>query len=265
MYVTYMSAHIEPRSVDSYLSGICSGLESYFPHVREARKSRLVSRTLRGCKRRYSQPVSRAQPMSVDDLGTIHDALHSSTSHDDKLFLALVFTGFYALMRLGELVHSDNPVLRDPRKLTLRDNVTYHRSHYQFTLPTHKADLFESNSILIRAQSNRPDPVRVFTSYISSRDALAGFRPQLWLREDGSVPTREWFMRRLRRFRPKLTGHSMRCGGTTFLAMTGVTPENIRRMGRWSSNAWEIYVRKHPVILQAFVFGGQATGDPTAA
>ena len=48
-YVVYMSHHISPRSVQTYLSGIVSQLEPFFPSVCEACSSRLVQRTLKGC------------------------------------------------------------------------------------------------------------------------------------------------------------------------------------------------------------------------
>src|SRR5580704_11500457 len=34
-FVVYMSYHIKPQSVDSYLSGICNQLEPHFPDVRK--------------------------------------------------------------------------------------------------------------------------------------------------------------------------------------------------------------------------------------
>jgi hypothetical protein len=52
-FVVYMCAHIEPRSVNSYLSGICNQLETFFPEVRARRNGALVSRTLAGCMRRF--------------------------------------------------------------------------------------------------------------------------------------------------------------------------------------------------------------------
>ena len=50
-YTVFMSHHIKPRSVSTYLSGICQQLEPYFPHVRAARHSPLVEQTLKGCMR----------------------------------------------------------------------------------------------------------------------------------------------------------------------------------------------------------------------
>ncbi|TFK78629.1 hypothetical protein K466DRAFT_507013 [Polyporus arcularius HHB13444] len=51
LYVVFQSHHIEPRSVDAYLSGICSELEAFYPAARANRRSPLVARTLKGCKR----------------------------------------------------------------------------------------------------------------------------------------------------------------------------------------------------------------------
>src|ERR1700730_5078785 len=46
LYAVYMSHHIKPSSVDSYLSGISFSLESFFPDVRNARHHRLVTATV---------------------------------------------------------------------------------------------------------------------------------------------------------------------------------------------------------------------------
>ena len=45
LFVTYQSTFINPRSVDSYLSGIANQMEVFFPDVRHNRNSALVSRT----------------------------------------------------------------------------------------------------------------------------------------------------------------------------------------------------------------------------
>ena len=52
LYTIFMSHHIKPSSVTSYLSGICQQLEPYFPNVHSACNSSLVNRTIKGsmCK-----------------------------------------------------------------------------------------------------------------------------------------------------------------------------------------------------------------------
>ncbi|OJA16634.1 hypothetical protein AZE42_12875 [Rhizopogon vesiculosus] len=94
-FVVWLSHHIEPRSVDSYLSGIVSRIEVYYPDARAARRSQLVARALRGCKRRFSQPVKRKFPLSRMD---VDRALADCTgSYNDCLFTAMLVTGFETL------------------------------------------------------------------------------------------------------------------------------------------------------------------------
>ena len=50
-FTVYMCHHINPRSVNSYLSSISQQLETNFPSVKEARNSTLVHCTLQGCMR----------------------------------------------------------------------------------------------------------------------------------------------------------------------------------------------------------------------
>jgi hypothetical protein len=47
-YAVYISSHINPKSADSYLSGICWQLEPFFPDVCKNRWSLLVSCTIKG-------------------------------------------------------------------------------------------------------------------------------------------------------------------------------------------------------------------------
>jgi hypothetical protein len=51
----------------------------------------------------------------------------------------------------------------------------------------------------------------------------------------------------------------MRAGGATALALAGVQPDVIQGMGRWASSAFQIYIRKNPVLLQAFLFSHPPT------
>jgi len=48
-FIVYMSSHISPRSVKSYLSGLVQQLEPDFPSIREIWSSRLISKVMRGC------------------------------------------------------------------------------------------------------------------------------------------------------------------------------------------------------------------------
>jgi len=95
--------------------------------------------------------------------------------------------------------------------------------------------------------------------YLQSRDRLFPIHPQLWLTSSGRVPTRHWFIKRLRSFFPKeIAGQSLRAGGATSLAEAGADLATIQAAGRWASKAFQIYIRKNPVLLHAVIFGRPA-------
>lgn len=259
-YVVFLSTHIKPDSVNSYLSGICRQLEAFYPEVRHNRKSLLVSRTMTGCMRRFGRPVKRKAPLSHANLLFVLDSIISAPSHDDLLFAALMVTGFHALLRLGELVFPDKKKLRNYKKIALRHSVSVTSDHFSFFLPSHKADpFFEGNTILVQKNTTPTDPYNPFLNYLASRDNRFPIHPELWLTSSGQVPTRHWFIKRLRTFFPKeIAGQSLRSGGATSLAEAGADLATIQAAGRWASKAFQIYIRKHPVLLHAMIFGRPA-------
>jgi hypothetical protein len=257
-----MSSFIKPQSIRTYLSGIVSTLEPFFPEVRKNRTSTLVARTLTGCIKMRGSDASRKLPFSTSDLQHLHSIYWTSPQYDDLLFLCITFTGFHGLMRLGELVAHDNPKLRSMRKAVKRHTVTFHNDppHMSFTLPMHKADrLYEGSTIVIEQRNSDLDPLAIFHRYLSSRDRLYKWHPLLWLRESGIPPTRSWYIQRLRAHFPSdYAGHSLRSGGATALALANVPTDRIRLAGRWSSDTFQIYIRKNPILLNAVISGGAA-------
>jgi hypothetical protein len=254
-YTTFQSFFINPKSVDSYLSGICNQLEPFFPDIRKNRASSLVTRTLAGAKRYRGTATIRKSPLTIANLLFVSHDLAPSTDHDDLLFNAQLNTGFTALLRLGELTWPNKIALRDYRKVTLRSSLKFDEREYSLWLPTHKADTtFEGNRIVVRRISDAPNPQLVMEQYIKSRDALFPFHPQLWLKADGTIPLRAWFIKRLRHyFGTDIAGQSLRAGGATAMAEAGAVPELIKGAGRWSSLAFERYIRKNPVVLHALI------------
>ena len=256
-FIVFMCHHIRPKSVDSYLSGICQQLEPYFPSVRDVRKSIICKRTLAGCKRLRGVPTIRKRALSIDDLTQVIQHYSNSSSHDDLLFVSQILTGFFALMRLGELTVPDDKSIFDHRKITSRTLVSLSNNDYHFFLPGHKADkFFEGNTIIIQRRADFINPLLHFKKYLSSRDRLFPFSSDLWLRADGSRPSQTFFIRRMKLFfSHDVAGQSMRSGGATYLAELGVSPNLIQAIGRWASSAFQIYIRKNPVLLQALLFG----------
>jgi hypothetical protein len=254
-YTVYMSHQINPRSVNTYLSGISQQLETYFPKAKEARNSTLVRRTYQGCLRMKGVATVRKRALTIDDLRLVVEHYRHSELHDDLLFVAMLLTGFFGLLRLGEMTFPNDPSLHNWKKVTRRNTVKLQDTIYEFTLPGHKADrFFEGNRIIIPARRFTLHPLRHFSQYLTSRDSIHPVASPLWLTEAGSVPTRSFFVNRLRIFFEKnVAGQSMRAGGATALAEHGVSPAIIQASGRWASEAFLVYIRKNPTLLQGFL------------
>ncbi|KAF8231978.1 hypothetical protein L208DRAFT_1398121 [Tricholoma matsutake] len=105
-----------------------------------------------------------------------------------------------------------------------------------------------NTDILFTTQSIA-DPVGLLCRYTNKCDSLHGLQAALWLRQDGTHPTRSWFDRKFFAILSHdFRGHSPRAGGATFLAALGLSESVIQAIGRWSSAAWKINIRENPTI-----------------
>ena len=259
LFTVYMAHQINPRSVASYLSGILQQLEPYFPEVQKSRSSPLVTRMLQGCLQAKSKPVSCKCALTLANLTTVLDYYNSSLQHDDLLFVAMLLTGFFALMRLGEMAYPDNPSIQDFCKVTKWSSLQLSGNQYFFhLLAGHKADrFFEGNLVIIRRQQLQHDPLHHFWQYLFSQDrVLSSISSPLWLTEAGDIPTRSFLIHCLRQFfGSDVGGQSMRAGGATSLTENGTPSSLIQSIGRWASMAFQIYVHKNPILIHALLLG----------
>ena len=163
-------------------------------------------------------------------------------------------------MRLGELIFSDKKALRNYQKISLRHSISILPSRYSFFLPSHKGDrFFEGNTIIVQKIDGPTDPYKPFLRYITSQDKKFPLNLELWLTSRGNVPTRHWFLSRLQTFFPRnIASQSLRSGGATSLTEAGADLATIQAVGRWSSDAFRIYIRKNPVLIHAILLGRPA-------
>ncbi|CAG8488647.1 15818_t:CDS:2 [Cetraspora pellucida] len=85
-------------------------------------------------------------------------------------------------------------------------------------------------------------------SYTPGRDTL-------FIKADGSIATKCWFIESLKSLLPRtnLTEHSFRASGTTELVLRGVQLPIIKKIGRWSSDAFQRYIQTHPATMAAIL------------
>ncbi|KAF8221871.1 hypothetical protein L208DRAFT_1527662, partial [Tricholoma matsutake] len=113
----------------------------------------------------------------------------------------------------------------------------------QYHLPYHKSDPFYCGTDVILTKQDVANPVALLWEYVSWRDRLHGARSALFLWENGLHPSRSWFdLKFFTILDCRYGGHSPRTGYTTLLASLGLSESIMQAVGRWSSDAWKIYI-----------------------
>ncbi|KAM5540367.1 hypothetical protein V8D89_005825 [Ganoderma adspersum] len=212
-----------------------------------------VQTTIRGSRKTRADPVHRKAPLRLSHLASFQTLARQTGNYDDFLFLTILTAAFFACHRIGELVAPNDRSLWDWRKLIRRQSFSADRDHATYHLPYHKGDPFYQGTdirLLRATASGGINPVQILRDYVSRRDHRHGARTPLFLRADGSRPTRSWFERRLFSVLPRSDygGHSARAGGATHFASLGLSEDVLHALGRWSSQSWSIYIRDHPTI-----------------
>ena len=193
--------------------------------------------------------------LTLDDLQLVLDHYHATSNHNDLLLISMILTGFFALMRLGELTFPDHWSLQNWQKISQQNSVKITNKYYEFHLPVYKADCyFEGNRIVVRTKQFCHNPLTYFCAYMVSRDCIHPLSLPFWLMENRDVPTQSFFMSCLcELFKVDIAGQSMCVGSATSLAEHGVPPSIIQPLGRWLSQAFLIYVRKNPALIQGML------------
>ena len=187
----------------------------------------------------------------MEHLSSFVNEARRTHKYDDLLFATIMSCCFYGCHRSGELVLKGKKEV-DWRKIIKRSSLHFSPGYVGYRLPYHKSDpFFRGTDILFSAQEIA-DPVSLLQEFVHARDAIHGAHRALFLREDGSHPTCAWFDSKLFSFVDRsFGGHSPRVGGATFYAALGLSESVIMALGRWSSEAWKIYIRDNPCVRAA--------------
>lgn len=204
------------------------------------------------------EPSRQDYPITRQDLATICSKLPALDSTAVACATIATFL-FHSLGRVSELLHSpEAPPLTSQSLHAIKEGNGL-RTTYKFLLQRPKIrtgedqwlDPIESNYC-----SPSTDPHSLLFHYLDLRkrkgeDDLTK-NSVMWITSEGTPLTAKMF----KKYILKVTGHtigecSFRAGGATMLAALRVPFEDIRRLGRWQSDAFERYIRNHSLILKS--------------
>jgi len=210
-----------------------------------------------------SSKRAKRVPFTPAIIISIREHLDLDTPKDAAIFACLTTT-FYAVARLGEFTV---PSLKDfhPSKHITRMNVSegQDRNHLPVTifhLPSTKSSPTMGEDAYWAAQTGPSDPKAALANHLRINIAEDSAPLFSWKHPKGLRPlTRTEFLKRLTNIPspttplPNLKGHSIRIGGTLEYLLRGVPFDVVKSMGRWSSEAFTLYLRQHAMILAPYI------------
>ena len=255
------SKNFHPNTIEQYLGGIGRYFRkagvSDWEHMRTSSELKEV---LDGIRKSYGEShcTESKNENSIMTINTMATLCHKADTLeidpiDRELFKAILSIGFWGLHRLDELVDADEETVRrqrSHRRILLSSVVitkTSEGMELEYWLPGHKADRFGvGNKISLEQYTDDSVcPVRRTMEYLLRRSEKRLETPAFLVTSEGLVPTRSWFMSRVREYSGCQTwgSKSLRAGGATWLAENGYTESAIKERGRWRSSAYKRYIK----------------------
>lgn len=214
-----------------------------FPSVNSHR----IRLLLKSCsKTAVHREVKRRSGLFLRDVVDLTDRL-TKNSRIDLVMKAVILVGFWGLARLGEITqHKDHPHIFLRRKdVRFSEDGKSARLHVRLAKTAAPGEI---QFLRLRAQPNKLDPVNVIQEILTTipGDDNDPLFPGLslsepirkapivaFLKANGPLDGSQW------------GGHSLRIGGASFQHEFGRPLQSLKRLGRWKSSSYKLYIRKY--------------------
>ena len=249
-FVAYLSLKMRAyRTVNCYLSAINFRCKS-MGHPGFSQNF-IVQKMLEGLKR-LNKPGDTRLPITEELLFRIIDKLPNicSSTFETHLFSSAFSLAYYGFFRVGELVLSKK---WQAHQVVAIHNVTFApqggKEIIRIIVPFSKTDQYgQGATIEIAETGSKICPVFLLKNYLGQRPNVKG---PLYCHFGGSYVTRYQFSCVLRKVfkyiginnSASFRTHSFRIGAASSHFEKGTSEEEIKRLGRWKSNAYKSYIR----------------------
>jgi hypothetical protein len=254
-YVAFLfNQGLKGTTIKVYLSAVRSlHVFSNMPPTVHSEKLLLA---LKGAAR-MSKPPDRKLPITYQLLAAIMPNLEGR--HDELLLKTVMCTAFFGCFRAGEVC------LQDKEAFSVKKHLTYGDVSFDATLTTITIYLKQSKTdtlsqgvhvkigcsgthvcaycLMRRFIDQHPCPVPTSPLFIN--------RHSLVLRKAYFISTTKLILAIAGHDPSLYSGHSFRAGSATTGASAGFSAWELKMLGRWSSDAYQLYLRK-PELASAF-------------
>ena len=191
-------------------------------------------------------------PITVEIMAKIKKVLHGThKEHDSIMLWAACCLPFFGFLCCGEFTVPTQAAYAPEEHLSLPDIAIDNRlspSVVQVKIKQSKTDPFHQGMQLYLGKTDEDIcPITGILPYLAIRGAKPG---PLFVLEDGTYLTRQRFAALLLSTLLQAgisdrcyTTHSFRIGAATTAKDSGISDVHIKILGRWKSNAYQLYVR----------------------
>lgn len=248
LFATFLARTVQHSTIKVYMSAVRS------LHIEQGCPDPLLNclrlqRVLRGIKRSQGDSAARRLPVTDTVMLLIVKAL-DLTLPDYCMFWAACNLAYFGFLRSAEFTVPNLASFSSDIHLGLADvavDSTVNPSCLRINIKASKTDPFRKGcSIHIGRGSSPLCAIQSLLAYLAVRGNTAG---PLFLHQDGRPLTRATLSTWLRRIlssaglQGNFSSHSFRIGAATVAARNGVPDHLIQALGRWSSNAYQLYIR----------------------
>ena len=237
---------------------------------------------LRGITKTYSKARKLKIPLTPEKLRKIILALHNNNrTHNADTFTAALTLAVYGLLRVGEYTtpsqHNFDPAIHLLRRdISVALAADGSPSYLDILIKASKTDgLRRSVTKRIWASSDHITcPVTAMYIYLRKTETYSMNDPlfKIIIKKESRYLTRDQVNGIIKRTSKvagipmDMSSHSCRVGGATALAAAGFTAEQIRLLGRWVSDCYQVYTRMVAPFAKAasLAFGKSATSTMDA-
>lgn len=268
---------VKSSTLKAYVAGIKAWHmfhDQPYPHHVDGAVKTLLKAT-RMTESRITEVEKKRPPVLISDLVILMEILPDQ-GEMGLAMLTAALVAFWGTARLGELL-SDNP----KKTLPKWDDLEWakDRSHVKISIYNAKtAKPGEVQEIYLQRQDSVLDPVSMLEDWFAFRPRKSSDEIfSVWVNEKKCRLGKQATINHLRAVwndrRPKgrqmLHGHSFRIGGASLRWNLGADRDEVKKCGRWASDAYLVYLRKFSdkelaktkELIQDLKWGGKKADD----